>query len=236
MDSELLVERTFCKVVLPEWIERIGFRPYFKMPPDFGVAGINQLPPNDPAIRHFLTRIHREHPTTSANGVEIPICHPLASFVRMPALGPSPEAAPNLKVHPPKRSFCHDMPVIICPTADNRVEQMYQGFLTSRFIVLDDSPNFLQERVSVLLRWLDEQFAIEFAEMLSEEIEPFVGVRDAGFLGRELKDPLVKKLLNEGTDFCFQPFLGGAGDNEVIRIPNQIHLGPDAFHVGETLL
>ena len=36
MDAELLVERTFRKIVLPVWIERIGFRPDFHMPPDFG--------------------------------------------------------------------------------------------------------------------------------------------------------------------------------------------------------
>jgi hypothetical protein len=36
MDTELLVERTFRKIVLPTRIKRIGFRPDFHIPPDFG--------------------------------------------------------------------------------------------------------------------------------------------------------------------------------------------------------
>jgi hypothetical protein len=45
-DSELFVERTFYKVVLPTRIKRIGFRLDFYVSPDFGVAGASQFPPN----------------------------------------------------------------------------------------------------------------------------------------------------------------------------------------------
>ncbi len=67
----------------------------------------------------------------------------------------------------------------------------YQVLLTGGFVRTDDAPDFLQERVRVLLRRRDEQFAVELAEILSEEVEPLVNMRDAGFLWRELQAPFA---------------------------------------------
>jgi hypothetical protein len=47
-------------------------------------------------------------------------------------------------------------------------------------------------------------------------------MRDASLLRRELQSPFVHKLLDEGEDFVFQHVLGRTGDDEVIRIPNQV--------------
>src|SRR6266705_1952642 len=107
----------------------------------------------------------------------------------MSASGPAREPAPNLEVHPLERLRRHDMPMIVHPAPDDRVELAYQAFLAGGFVRIYDPPNFLQERVRVLFRWLDEQCAAELAEMLSEEVEPLVNMRDAGFLGRELQAP-----------------------------------------------
>ena len=57
----------------------------------------------------------------------------------------------------------HDVPMVIHPTPDDRVEQTNQRFLTGGFVRIDDAPDFLQERVRVLLRRFDEQCAAEFA-------------------------------------------------------------------------
>ena len=109
----------------------------------------------------------------------------------MSASGPLPEPAPNLKVHPRECFRRHDMPMVVRPSPNDRVEQANQVLLTRGFIRTDDAPDFLQERVRVLLRRRDEQFAVELAEMLSEEVEPLVDMRDAGFLGRELQAPFA---------------------------------------------
>ena len=55
------------------------------------------------------------------------------------------------------------MPMVIHPAPDDRVEQTDQRFLTGGFVRIDDAPDFLQERVRVLLRRFDEQCAAEFA-------------------------------------------------------------------------
>jgi len=47
----------------------------------------------------------------------------------------------------------------------------------------------------------------------------------AGLFRRELKASLPEELLNHGTDFIFQQLFRDTGDNEVIRIPNQIDFG-----------
>src|ERR1035438_3725769 len=105
----------------------------------------------------------------------------------MSASSPSPNRVPNLKVHPLERLLRHNMLMKVRPAPDDRVEPTNQVFLTGGFVRFDDSTNFLQECVRVLLRRLDEQFAIELAETLSEEVEPLINMRDAGFLWRELQ-------------------------------------------------
>src|SRR5439155_4474925 len=62
------------------------------------------------------------------------------------------------------------------------------------------------------------------AEDLSEEIEPFVDMRDAGLLGRELQAAVAQELLDQRSDFVFQHVLGRAGNDEVIRVSNEIDL------------
>src|SRR2546427_6851008 len=76
MDSEFLEERTFRKISVPVWIERIGFRPDFNVPPDFGVSGINQLQPNGFTLRCSLSGVRRKRPLARADGMEVTIRHP----------------------------------------------------------------------------------------------------------------------------------------------------------------
>jgi len=191
VDAELFAERTFSKIVLPVWIERIRLRPDFYMPPDFGVAGINQFQPNGFPLRRSFSGIRRKLPLMRTDGVEVTILHPSPRFFWMPASGPQPEPAPNLEVHPLERVRRHDVPMIVDPAPDDRVELTYQAFLAGGFVRINNPPDFLQERVRVLFRWLDEQCAVELAEMLSEEVKPLVNMRDAGFLGRELQAPFA---------------------------------------------
>ena len=165
MDAELFAERTFYKVVLPVWIERIRLRPDFQMSPDFGVAGINQFQPNGFPLRRSFSGFRRKHPGAPVNGVEVSLRHPSAGLFWMSASGPAPEPVPNLMVHPLERLRRHDMPMIVHPAPDHRVELTYQAFLADGFVRIDDAPDFLQERVRVLFRWLDEQCAVELAEM-----------------------------------------------------------------------
>ncbi len=80
MDAELLAERTFCKIVLPVWIERIGLRPDFQMPPDFGVAGTDQLQPDGFSLRRSFSGVRRKHPVAPADGMQVSLLHPSAAI------------------------------------------------------------------------------------------------------------------------------------------------------------
>ena len=60
----------------------------------------------------------------------------------------------------------------------------------------------------VFLGGSDEQLAVVLAEVLSEEVEPLLDVRDAGFLWRELQAPVAQELLDQWLDFIFQQVLG----------------------------
>src|SRR5665213_4466178 len=116
--------------------------------------------------------------------------------------------------------------MIVRPTQNDGVELTNQTRLCRGRIRLDDRSDFLQEDVRVLLRRFDEQLAVVFAEVLSEEIKPFFDVRDAGFLWRELQTTVAQKLLDQWSDFVFQHVLGRARDDEVIRITNEVDLEP----------
>ena len=54
MDAELFEERTFLKIFVPVWIERVGLRPDFQVSPDCGFAGIHQLQPDGMLTRLFI--------------------------------------------------------------------------------------------------------------------------------------------------------------------------------------
>ncbi len=78
---------------------------------------------------------------------------------------------------------------------------------------------------------LDEQLSAILAQVLSEEVEPLPDVRDAGFLWRELQAPVAQELLDQWLDFIFQHGLVRAGDDEVIRIPDEVYPWADGFSV-----
>ena len=64
MDAELPVERTFRKVGLPLWVERVGALSDFDVTPDFSVAGVHQAAPYWLAFRRLFTRLKRKVPSS----------------------------------------------------------------------------------------------------------------------------------------------------------------------------
>src|ERR1035438_9201784 len=82
MDSELFAKRTFLKIVLPVWTERIGVRPDFNVPPDVGFAGIHQLKPDGFPLRRSFSGARRKQRVAPADGVEVSLRHPSVSLTR----------------------------------------------------------------------------------------------------------------------------------------------------------
>src|SRR5262249_32692227 len=103
----------------------------------------------------------------------------------MSASGPLPERAPDFMVYSVERFLGRTMSMVVAPATNDGVQQANQQGLAERFVRVDDFPDFLQERVRVLLGWLHQGFATVLTEILSEEIEALVDMSDACLIGRE---------------------------------------------------
>jgi len=62
----------------------------------------------------------------------------------MSAIAPPPQLAPYLKVHARERAFSYTVSMIVGPSSYDRIEPIDQILLCRRFILLDDSPDFVR--------------------------------------------------------------------------------------------
>ena len=99
----------------------------------------------------------------------------------MSAMAPPPQLAPYLKVHARERTFSNTVLMIVGPSPYNGIEPINQILLCRRFIRLDDSPDFCQSSLNVLLGRRDQQFPSILAYVLAEKIKPFLDVSHVSF-------------------------------------------------------
>ena len=121
-----------------------------------------------PGYRRFC----RKRPGAIAQGWEATLLDPIARFLGMSAAGPLPECAPDFMVDSVERFFGRTMPMVVGPATNDGVQQADQEGLADGFVRIDDFPDFLQERVRVLLRRFYQWFAVVFAEILSKKSKP----------------------------------------------------------------
>ena len=62
----------------------------------------------------------------------------------------------------------------------------------------------------------------KFPQGLSAEVEAFLHVRDLRLLGRVDQSALMQEAFDEGTNLVFQEFTGSSGDEEVVRVAQQV--------------
>ena len=134
-------------------------------------------------------------------------------------------------IHPVERLLGRAVLMIVGPATNDGVQQANQRCLADGLVRIDDSSDFLQERMRVLLRRFHQRLPIVFAEVLSEEVEPLVDMGEVSLVGGERQPSLLQELLHQGTNFTFQQLFRVAGDDEVVRIPDQVDLGMPAFAV-----
>ena len=123
----------------------------------------------------------RKPPHPFTDGVIVPILHPYSVLTRMSAITPPPQLAPYLKVHARERTFSNAVSMIVGPAPYDGVELNDQIFLRRRLILLDDSSDFCQSRLNVLLGRRDQQFPSILAYVLAEKIKPFLDVSHVSF-------------------------------------------------------
>ena len=224
MNAELLEERTIFKVVPPVRGKGVRFGTDFHMTPNADLGWVHQLQPERLPARRAFSRVRCKHPFP-AQWTPVTLERPSCAFLRVPTFGPTPETVSQNPFYLLERLHCHNVAMVVGPTPDDRIEMTNQVGLTGSVMVADALPHLLQKHMRVLLGGSDEQLTVELAEVLSEEVESVFDMRDAGLLWRELQAPVSQKLLNQWFDFVFQQFLGCAGDDEVIRVSNEVHFG-----------
>jgi len=222
--AKSLDDLAISEVPTPGGIKGIGVRFDFDVPPDGNTAGAHKPQPDDFPVRGALPGVSRKH-LLAVQVVPVPTDDPQERFFRVPAFGPEPETVLHGDFQPAERPLGHHMPVVVGPAPQNRIEHADEIKLVESSMTPDQLPHLVQTRKRAFPGRLDEQFSSVLAEVLAEEIEPVGDVGDAGLLLRELQPPVAQELLDQGLHLIFQHVFFCAGDDEVIGVPHQMHLG-----------
>ena len=150
--------------------------------------------------------IREEPPTPPANGAEVLVCDPGSAFMRraVPAERPLPEALEQGCIDSSEGLFAVDMPMIVRPAPKFGVELSDQADCCCLGIEFNKRPDVGQKGFDVLVRRSNERFAAIGAYVLTEEVEPFGAMSDAGFLRREFQPPLLEEFLHKWANSCFK--------------------------------
>jgi hypothetical protein len=163
MRTGLLESLPRLEVSAPLRIERVSIRLQLDVPPDGSLAGINQ--PSFPRRRplRILTSGCSEAPPSPSKPMPVPFYDPGVGLVWMAELRPSPEQVPEDHSCFPVRRRRRDVTVIVCPAANDWVEQPYQALLIRAAILTNDTTYLLQKSVHVFLGRCDQELAVVLA-------------------------------------------------------------------------
>ena len=101
-----------------------------------------------------------------------------------------------------KTTFGNDVPMVIGPAPQERVELADQTFCLVPVPFLDVSASLFQHAADTLPCWFDQQLLSVFAHILAEEIKSLGDVGDDGLFFGELESALLQELNDGGWTFC----------------------------------
>ena len=135
------------KIFFPGWIVRIGCSLNLDMPFD---RNIPQLVEGD--LLHALLVLPSlyltiEMPLLVPHGAKIALFHPSSPLAGVPSFGPPPQTVEDGTIHTLKGGFAHDMPVIVAPSPQQRIEHRYQFASRELLVVFDETSYFRQQGV-----------------------------------------------------------------------------------------
>ncbi len=119
-----------------------------------------------------------EHPVLPFNGLEVFLLDPLFGFLWVSAFCPVPQHAKDGVVHLGEGLRTDNMPMIVRPSPNFRVQLGDEVSSHCLFVVLYHFSDALQERLYALLRGGDQQLSVVFAQVLSEKVEAVLNMRD----------------------------------------------------------
>jgi hypothetical protein len=139
---------------------------------------------------------------------------------------PSPYRLPNLVVHSPEDFLGDRVLVKVCPASQQRIQGYNQVRLSRRLVCLYESSGSAQKADDTLSRGLRQNLAVPvLTYIVPEKVEALFDMSYAGLLLREVQSSDAKKLRNQRLYFVLQQLFRASGDDEVIRISNEIHFG-----------
>jgi len=112
------------KVNFPLWVVRIGSAFDFRVPFDLHTGCVDES--NFFALTAFVFRLTRKDPFRFAVAMEIFIGYPPTVLLWVSSLCPAPQCLEDCVVHRTEGLTAHHMPVVVSPSANNRVEPDYQ--------------------------------------------------------------------------------------------------------------
>ena len=211
--AEIGLAPSLLEVGRPLRVERLGLAFDLNVTYDGGIRGFDK--------RRSFSVLGGEGPLSRTDRGEVFSLYPAFSLVRMTTSGPVPRHLPDAVVDPFIGLLGHDVPMEISPPPDDRIQRFDQILLACGFRFPKDVPDFRQEGLDVLLRWLDQELAIlVLSDFLSQENEPYRDMDDAGLLLRELQSAFLQELCDEGSDFLLEEVFRRSCDDEVIGISN----------------
>ena len=210
------------KVGFPHGVIWVGTFSDLDMPLDGRISCPGQI---DPCRFLFLSDLSEEDPVPCAQGAKVFLLYPSGTFSWMSSPRPLPQGLKDGTVDAAEGLFAHHMPVIPGPSPNDSVELTDQVSGGGLFVVLDDSSDFLQESLDVLLRRLDEQFAVVLAYILAQKVEAVFDVRDDRLFGGEFKPSLLHEGFYQRFDLIFEQLFRDTCNDEVVRKSHKIDLG-----------
>src|SRR5713101_6773118 len=162
---------TFFKVAFPCRVIRVG------SPLNFDVSYDRHACRTDEVTCLFHCR-PEENPVITLHGREVFLPLPCLGFSSVSSVHPPPDGLIDHRISGTEGFFADGMPVVVRPTANNRVEFRYQFPSRQGFVGLHDLSDFLKECFHILFRWGNEQLVpfsrLVLAYILTEEIKPLL--------------------------------------------------------------
>ena len=134
----------------------------------------------------------------------------------MPAFTPCPQALEYLIVQIFKRSCRHVKSLVICPTANHRIQFANQPFLLDGWIFFNGAADFIQNPFQVFLRRFYQQFAIIFPNIASKKIKSLINMGNNCLCFRKLQPAFRHKITDNGKHLFLQQFAVFTGNNKII--------------------
>ena len=93
----------------------------------------------------------------------------------------------------------------------------------------DTSPNpvkhLREQRSDAFARRLYQELVSVFPNILTQEVESLINLPNEGFLRRQFESSFRKECLNRRPDLLLEYFSTISGDNEIVRVADDVYLG-----------